>query len=118
MELRGSWGSALRTRLARSLTPDCLILPEQLHVDVDVVGLQRRRHVGLGRLPLQSCAPRSGRELLQERARSPENRRVEPFGEPVVDGREKITGFSALTLIAPEACETSGSAKFKGFRVL
>jgi hypothetical protein len=35
----------------------------------------------------------------------PWNRRVEPFGEPVVDRREKITGFGVLALIGPEAGE-------------
>jgi hypothetical protein len=28
--------------------------------------------------------------------------RVQPFGEPAVDRREKITGFRALALVAPE----------------
>jgi hypothetical protein len=40
-------------------------------------------------------------------------RRVEPFGEPVVDGCEKIAGFAALALIVPEAGKAGGSARLK-----
>jgi hypothetical protein len=29
--------------------------------------------------------------------------RAEPFGEPVIDGREKIAGLGALALIGSEA---------------
>ena len=37
-----------------------------------------------------------------------------PFGKPVVDGREEVTGLGALALIAPEAGQV---VKFAGFAV-
>src|SRR5262249_62097490 len=37
-------------------------------------------------------------------------RRLEALGEPAVDGREEITGFDALALIAPEAVEAGPAA--------
>src|SRR3979411_2751784 len=61
--------------------------------------------IGIGRFRPTNCGPRSCGELLQERLGILQYRRVEPFGEPVVDGSEKITGFSALALIAPEPCQ-------------
>jgi hypothetical protein len=42
-------------------------------------------------------------QLLKQRVRLSEDRRAKSFGKPVVAGREKITGFAALALFAPEA---------------
>ena len=49
-------------------------------------------------------------EIIQEYAGILEIREVETFGEPVVDGLEKLTGFSTFALIAPEAREARGGA--------
>jgi hypothetical protein len=37
-----------------------------------------------------------------------QDRRVEAFGEPAVYWREKITGFGAFALVAPQAGEAGG----------
>ena len=39
-----------------------------------------------------------------------QERRVEPLGEPIVYGREQVSGFGALALIAPQAGEAGGGA--------
>src|SRR5262249_23124544 len=44
--------------------------------------------------------------------------RIEPSGEPAVDGGEKILGFTVLTLTAPEPGEVGGGAQFPYLRVL
>jgi hypothetical protein len=58
------------------------------------------------------------RQLVKQRLGVLQHRRVETFGEPAVDRREKITGFGALALITPEAGEASGGAQLEGLRVL
>jgi hypothetical protein len=47
-------------------------------------------------------------EFVEQRLGVLQDRRVEPFGEPAVDRREKITGFGALALVAPEAGKAHG----------
>ena len=61
---------------------------------------------------------RASRQLVQQRLGLLQHRRVEAFGEPVVDRREKVTSFGALALITPEAGEAGGSTKLKSFRIL
>jgi hypothetical protein len=41
-------------------------------------------------------------KLVEQRLGVLQDWRVQPFGEPAVDRREKITGFRALALVAPE----------------
>jgi hypothetical protein len=53
------------------------------------------------------------RQFVEWRLAIFEDRRVETFGEPAVDRREKITGFGALTLIAPESGKAGGGAKLE-----
>jgi hypothetical protein len=56
--------------------------------------------------------------LVEQRFGVLQNRRVETFGEPTVDRREKITGFGALALITPEAGEAGRGAQFLEFGTL
>src|SRR5262249_36208973 len=51
-------------------------------------------------------------QLLQQRLRFLQVRRVEAFGEPAVDWREEVAGFGALALVAPEAGKAGGGAQF------
>ena len=44
-------------------------------------------------------------QLIQQRLRVLQVRRIETFGEPIVDRTEQITGFRALALVAPEPGE-------------
>jgi len=46
--------------------------------------------------------------------------RVEAFGEPAIDWREKVAGFGAATLVAAEPGEARGGAQFPelGFLLL
>ncbi len=45
------------------------------------------------------------RQLIQQRLRVLQVRRIETFGEPIVDRTEQITGLRALALVAPEPGE-------------
>src|SRR6266851_5115126 len=54
------------------------------------------------RLRIQSA---SLRELLQQRLRLLQDRRVEAFLEPAVDWREEVASLGALALVSPEAGE-------------
>jgi hypothetical protein len=47
-----------------------------------------------------------------------QDRRVEAFGEPVVDRREEIASLGALALVAPEAGEAGGGAELEHFCTL
>lgn len=49
-------------------------------------------------------------EIVEECASFLEIREVKTFGEPVVDGFEKVTSFSTVALIVPEAGEAHGGA--------
>jgi hypothetical protein len=42
-------------------------------------------------------------QLIEQRLGLLQVKRVEAFGEPTIDRREKITGFAAPVLLAPEA---------------
>jgi hypothetical protein len=57
-------------------------------------------------------------QLNEQRLGFLKHRRVESFGEPIVHGREKITGFGAFTLIAPEVRNAGGGAEFEYFGAL
>jgi len=57
-------------------------------------------------------------QLLQQRLRVLEVRRVEAFGEPGVDGLEQIAGVGALALALPEVGEGGGGAQLEGLRLL
>jgi hypothetical protein len=49
------------------------------------------------------------RQLVEKRLRLFQIRRVEAFGEPAVDRGQKVVGFRALTLVAPERSKTCSS---------
>jgi hypothetical protein len=50
------------------------------------------------------------RQLVEQHLSLFQIRRVEPFGELAVDRREKVAGFGAAILIAPQPGEAHGSA--------
>jgi hypothetical protein len=52
-------------------------------------------------------------KLIEQRLSVLQDRHVEAFGEPAVDGREEIAGFGAIALVAPEAGEAGGGAQFE-----
>src|SRR5215467_14354986 len=58
------------------------------------------------------------RQLVEQRLGLLQHRRVEAFGEPVVDRRQQIAGLDAFALIAPEGSEASGGAEFPEFGTL
>jgi hypothetical protein len=66
----------------------------------------------------QSSADEVSRQLVKERFGVLQDRRVETFGEPAVDGGEKIAGFAALALVTPEAGEARGGAQLPEFGTL
>jgi hypothetical protein len=95
-----------------------LIVDLAEQIDVDVVGLE-----GVGVLDEDPSlpatrGPRSYRELLQQRIRLLQNRRIEAFRKPVVDWREEAARLRPPTLIAPEAGEAGGGAQLKSFCAL
>jgi len=53
-------------------------------------------------------------ERVEQPPRFPQIRRVEPFGEPAVDRREKVSGFGALALALPQAGEARPGAQLEG----
>ena len=55
---------------------------------------------------------------MEQRLSIVQDRRVEAFGEPTVDGREEITGCGALALITPEAGQAGGGTWFPEFGTL
>jgi hypothetical protein len=57
-------------------------------------------------------------ELIQQRLRLLQDRRVEAFGEPSVDRGEEIVGFGALALVAPQAGEAGGGVQLKNLCAL
>jgi hypothetical protein len=57
-------------------------------------------------------------QLIEQGLRVLQDRRVEAFSEPAVDGCEEITGFRALALIAQEAGEAAGRPEFIKLRTL
>ena len=64
------------------------------------------------------CSPVFSPQLCQQRLGFLEVRRVEPFGEPVVDWRQQRLGFLALALALPEATQAHGGASLQRFRLL
>src|SRR5262249_47452238 len=64
------------------------------------------------------CVPHSRRQLIEQHLSPFQIARVEPFGEPAVDGIEKLASLSPLALIAPEPRETNGSTQFEKSRFL
>src|SRR5215469_2241930 len=79
----------------------------------------RRRRRAHARQLRQSFAPavselpgsRAGSpQLLKQRLRLLQIRRVEAFAEPAVDRREEIAGFGTAALVAVEPCEAHGGA--------
>jgi len=60
-------------------------------------------------LPSKDMATGS-RQLVEQHLSLFQIRRVEPFGELAVDRREKVAGFGAAILIAPQPGEAHGSA--------
>jgi len=57
----------------------------------------------------------SSRQLVEQRLGVLQDRCVEAFGEPTIDGCEQITGFGLFSLIAPEASKTGDGAQFKWY---
>ena len=57
-------------------------------------------------------------ELVQQRLRVLQVRRVEAFGEPVVDGCEQRAGLVLFPLLLPEVGEVRGGAELEGLRLL
>src|SRR5215472_3850395 len=51
-------------------------------------------------------------QLLQQRLRLFQIGRVEPLGEPAINGGEKVEGFGAAALVAAEPGEARGGAQF------
>jgi hypothetical protein len=70
--------------------------------------------------PLSDIGLRSRllRQIVEQRLRLLQIARVEAFGEPAIDRREKIASLLRLFLIALETCEPHGSAEFPGFCLL
>src|SRR5258708_511468 len=57
-------------------------------------------------------------ELLEQRLRLLQVRRVETLGKPAVDRREEFAGFVALASVAPESGEAGGGAQLPEVRAL
>jgi hypothetical protein len=55
------------------------------------------------------------RQLVQQRLRVLQVRRIETFGEPVVDWIEQITRFRALALVAPESARLTDARSWNSF---
>ena len=47
----------------------------------------------------------SSRQLIEQRLRLHQVGRIETFGEPAVDRREDVAGFSVAALVAAKPCE-------------
>src|SRR5262245_15292852 len=57
-------------------------------------------------------------ECLKQRLGLLEVGGIKAFGEPVIDLLQQCTGFDALTLALPQACQAHSSAEFEGFCLL
>ena len=68
--------------------------------------------------PPRSKDETGSRQLVQQRLRVLQDRRVETFGEPVVDGCEKIASFVALALVTPEPRKVKGHTQLPEFGAL
>ena len=60
----------------------------------------------------------SNDQLLEQRLSLFQIARVEPFGEPAVDGSKQIASLIPLALIAPEPRHARCGAEFPGFHLL
>jgi hypothetical protein len=60
----------------------------------------------------------ASRQLIKQRLGFLQDRRVETFGEPPVDGRKKVPGFDLFALATSQAGETGGPAQFEQFCAL
>jgi hypothetical protein len=60
----------------------------------------------------------SSRQLLQQRLRLLQIKRVEPFREPSVDRSEQFTSFLRLPLVSPETRKAYCGAEFPGLGLL
>jgi len=56
--------------------------------------------------------PTGAPELIEQRLRLFEVGRVEAFGEPVIDRRQKVASFRMAPLVAPQAAEARSDAQF------
>jgi hypothetical protein len=63
----------------------------------------RRRRLARDRGP---CRVSVSRQLLDERLSVLQDRRVETFGEPVVNWQEEVASLGAFILVKPEVGET------------
>jgi hypothetical protein len=52
----------------------------------------------------------SSRQLVEQRLRLVEIGCVKAFGEPAINGGEKVKGFGAVPLVATEPCNADGGA--------
>src|SRR5882672_1323898 len=83
-------------------------------VDISEASLER----GSGRCTTRLSLSYTYSQLLQQRLRLLEVRRVEALSEAAVDRREQVAGVGALALIAPEAGHAVGGAQFPKPRIL
>ena len=65
-----------------------------------------------------SNVPCPSGQLIQQRLRVLQVRRIETFGEPVVDRTKQVTGFHVLALVAPEPSEAGRCPQLKELRAL
>src|SRR6516162_5546903 len=69
-------------------------------------------------LLVQTAATGGGRQLVEQRLRLLEIRRVETLGEPAIDRSEDVMGFAATALVATQPGEAHGGAQFPKFGFL
>jgi hypothetical protein len=81
----------------RRMSPRLLATPS---VQPDLAECQERTSI---QKPLCDLRAFLMLQVIEQRLRLFQHRRVEAFGEPVVDWREEITGFGAFALVTPEA---------------
>src|SRR5439155_17429777 len=57
-------------------------------------------------------------KYIQQRLGFLQVHRIKPLGEPAVDGRQQLSGFSALTLLLPQPAQAHGRPQLQRFRLL
>src|ERR1700733_4532097 len=67
---------------------------------------------------IRKSAATTSCQLIQQRLRVLQVRRIETFGEPVVDRTEQIASFCTLALVAPEPGEASRCPQLEELRAL
>src|SRR5262245_42578227 len=65
-----------------------------------------------------SMQPRRSRQLIEQRFGLLEIRRVEPFGEPIVNRGQQRTRFGLLVLLLPETTEAHCGPQLQRFCLL